>query len=384
MTEFELTQEQEALRATVRGFFTRFDRDYVRECDDAARAPVEAFRAMGELGWLGINTPEEYGGGGGSATDVAVLLEELGHGFLDLGLWAFRVLSHGAHAVTTYGTEKQRQALLPTIAAGETSVCFALTEPDSGSDAASLSTSARRVGEVDFEITGQKVFCSGFKVSDYVLVATRTSREDRPHRGITLFLVPTSSSGLTAEPLRMLGHRPLGTTLLTFDGVRVSDGDRIGDLGRGWPILGDLLEYERLCLSAARTGAAQCVVDDVLAYVKQREQFDRPIGTFQAIAHKLADMQVMVDVSRTMVFRYAHRLTRGTATSRDAASLKLVAGEAYKAVSDLGLQAMGGYGYSMEYDVQRHFRDARLGTIGGGSSEIQRNIIARSMGLDSR
>ena len=383
-TDFDLSPEHQALQSTVRSFFARFDRHYVRDCDEEARAPVEAFAAMGQLGWLGINTPEEYGGGDGTALDVAVLLEELGHGFLDLGLWVFRVLSHGAHALTRHGSEEQRRELLPKIAAGQLSVCFALTEPGSGSDAASLTTAADAVDGGGYAMSGQKVFCSGFKVSDYVLVAARTSREDRPHRGITLFLVPTSSPGLTAQPLRMLGHRPLGTTLLTFDNVQVDDSWRLGEVGAGWPILTELLEYERLCLSAARTGAAQAVVDDVLAYVKEREQFGKPIGSFQAVAHKLADMQVMVDVSRTMVYRYAHRLVQGTATTRDAATLKLVAGESYKKVSDLGLQAMGGYGYSMEYDAQRHFRDARLGTIGGGTSEIQRNIIARTMGLDPR
>jgi acyl-CoA dehydrogenase len=269
---------------------------------------------------------------------------------------------------------------LPEIAAGKLSICFALTEPDSGSDAASLSTAANPAGE-GYELTGQKVFCSGFKVSDYAMVAARTSKTDRKQAGITTFLVPTDTPGLEARPLEMLGHRPLGTTLLTFDHAYVPDTLRIGPLDGGWEILTRMLEYERLCLSAARTGAAQSVVDDTLDYVKQRKQFGKPIGSFQAVAHKLADMQVLVDVSRTQVYRYAHRLAAGTADSRDAATLKLVAGEAYKKVADLGLQAMGGYGYSMEYDAQRHFRDSRLGTIGGGSSEIQRNIIARTMGL---
>ncbi|MGE0216567.1 acyl-CoA dehydrogenase family protein [Mycolicibacterium sp.] len=380
MSQFDQTAEQDALRRSVRSFFTRFDREYVRECDRTPRPPVEAFTAMGDLGWLGINCPEQYGGGGGSATDVAVLLEELGAGFLDLALWVFRVLSHGVHALDGYGTEEQKQRFLPDIAAGRLSVCFALTEPEAGSDAAALTTTARRSGD-GWEISGQKVFCSGFKVSDYVMVATRTSKGDRKQAGITTFFVPTTTPGLEARPLEMLGHRPLGTTLLTFDGAHVPDDLRIGPVDGGWAILTKMLEYERLCLSAARTGAAQSVLDDTLDYVKQRKQFGQPIGNFQAVAHKLADMAVLVEVARTQVYRYAHRLDAGTADTRDAAILKLVAGEAYKKVADLGVQAMGGYGYSMEYDAQRHFRDSRLGTIGGGSSEIQRNIIARTLGL---
>lgn len=379
MSQFDQTTEHDELRQSVRAFFKKFNREYVRECDRTPRPPTEAFEAMGGLGWLGINCPEEYGGGG-TATDVAILLEELGAGFLDLALWVFRVLSHGIHALDEFGTAEQKERLLPEIAAGKLSTCFALTEPESGSDAASLTTWATP-SEDNWELTGQKVFCSGFAVSDYVLVATRTSKKERKQAGITTFLVPTNTPGLEAKPLEMLGHRPLGTTLLTFDRAIAPDDMRVGPVDEGWAILTRMLEYERLCLSAARTGAAQSVVDDTLNYVKQRRQFDRPIGSFQAIAHKLADMQVMVDVARTQVYRYAHRLEAGTADARDAATLKLVAGETYKKVADLGLQAMGGYGYSMEFDAQRHFRDSRLGTIGGGSSEIQRNIIARTMGL---
>lgn len=379
--DLEFTDEQEMFRQSVRELFTReFGRDYVRDCDRDKRPPTEAFQALGELGYLGINIPEAYGGGGAGAVDVAILLEESGRGFLDLALWVFRVVSHGGHAVNAHGTQEQRERYLPRIANGELSVCFALTEPESGSDAAALETAAKPT-DAGYEVTGQKIFCSGFKVSDFVLTATRTSTRERKHQGITNLFIPTGSPGLTATPLETLGHWPLGTTLLHFDQVEVPAGNRIGPQDEGWPLLTDMLEYERLCLSAARTGAAQAALDDTLAYVKQRHQFGQPIGKFQAISHKLADMQVMVDISRMLVYRYAHRLDKGVANTRDAATLKLYAAESYKAVSDLGLQALGGYGYTMEYDLQRHFRESRLGTIGGGTSEIQRNIIARTMGL---
>ena len=379
--DLEFTEEQEMLRKAVRDLFVRtYDRAYVQACDREHRPPTEAFAALGALGYLGINVAPEYGGGGAGAVDVAILLEEVGRGFLDLALWVFRVVSHGGHAIATYGTDDQKAAYLPRIASGDLSVCFSLTEPDSGSDAAALRTAATRTPS-GFSITGQKVYCSGFKVSDVVLVATRTATGSKKHQGITTFLVPTDAPGLTATPIETLGHWPLGTTLLHFDGVAVPASAMIGPLDGGWPLLMDVLEYERLCLSAARTGAAQAALDSTLAYVKERHQFGQPIGSFQAIAHKLADMQVMVDISRMLVYRYAYRLDRGIATTRDAATLKLYAAEAYKAVSDLGLQALGGYGYTMDSDLQRHFRESRLGTIGGGTSEIQRNIIAKTMGL---
>lgn len=379
--DVETTDEQRLLRQSVRELFARrYDRTYVRECDRDHRPPVEAFEELGRLGYLGVSIPTEYGGGGGGVLDAALLLEELGKGFLDLAFWVFRNLGHGAHAIHAYGTDEQRKRLLPRLARGEVSVCFALTEPDSGSDAAAVRTAATRTDD-GYLVTGQKIFCSGFKVSDYVLTVTRTGTGARKHHGITLLLIPTDSPGLTSRPLETLGHWPLGTTQLYFDEVRVPEENRLGPHDDGWPVLMDVLEFERLCLSAARAGAAQSALADALEYAKQRHQFGRPIGAYQAVSHKLAEMQVMVDISRMLVYRFASRLDRGVNTIRDAATLKLYACEAYKAVADMGVQVLGGYGYTMEYDLQRHLRDSRLGTIGAGTSEIQRNIIAKTMGL---
>jgi acyl-CoA dehydrogenase len=371
----------ELLRQAVRGLLSgRFGRDYVRGCDEQKRPPAEAFGELARLGYLGLNVPEAYGGGGSGSVFVAALLEELGYGFLDLAFWVFRNLAHGSHAISSYGTPEQAAAYLPDLARGKISVCFALTEPESGSDAAAVRTLARRT-DGGYVVTGQKVFCSGFRVSDYVLTVTRTSTGPRKHHGLTLLLIPASAAGLSASPLRTLGHWPLGTSLLHFDGVMVPEANRLGAEGQGWPLLMGVLEFERLCLSAARTGAAQAAVDDALGYAKERRQFGVPIGSFQAVSHKLADMQAMVEISRMLVYRYAARLDAGEATVRDTAVLKLYVCEAYKQVADLGMQVLGGYGYSMESDMQRHFRESRLGTIGAGTSEIQRNIIAKTMGL---
>lgn len=374
------TQEQDLFRSTIRDFFGGLGDDYVRRCDAEHVAPFEAFAEMGRLGWLGINTPEEFGGAGGSTVDIAILLEECGRGFLDLALWVFRVLSHGAHAISTFGTPAQKERYLPLIAAGELSPAFALTEPEAGSDAAAISTRAVRDGET-FVVNGQKMYCSGFKVSDHVLTAVRTRQGERKHQGISTLMIPTDAPGLTAAPIETLGNWPLGTTMLYFDDVVVPDDALLGPEDGGWPVLMDVLEYERLCLSAARTGAAQAVLDATVQYVKERHQFGSPIGSFQAVAHKVADMQVLVETSRMHVYRYAHRLDAGMATTADAAMVKLFCSEAYKQVADLGMQCFGGFGYTMECDIQRHYRESRLGTIGGGTSEIQRNIIARTLGL---
>ena len=259
-------------------------------------------------------------------------------------------------------------------------MAFALTEPESGSDAASLKTTARRDGET-FVLRGQKMFTSAMDVSDVVLLAARTDPEAPKHGGISCFLVDCRSPGIEVQRLETLGHRAIATTAVFLEGVRVPVDRLLGPLNGGWSIITGTLELERLCLSAARTGAAAAAFEDALAYAKARHQFGRPIGKFQAVAHKLADMQVMLDVSRTMVYRFAWLMSQGKADRRDAAVLKLYTAEAYKAIADHGMQILGGYGYTMDSDMQRHFRDSRLATIGGGTSEIQRNIIAQALGL---
>jgi acyl-CoA dehydrogenase len=375
------TEEQELFRDTVRRFCEReISREYVRECDRDHRPPTELYRKLGEQGWLGINIPEEYGGSGGGAMEVAILLEALGRAVLDLSFWVFRAVTWGGLTIGTFGTEEQKREILPKVATGELSVCFSLTEPEAGSDAASITLTAVEDGD-DYVLNGQKVFTSGFKVSDLAVVAARTSSEGKKHHGITNFLVDTKSPGLEWHPIETLGHWPLGTAMLYFDDVRVPKANMLGTLHDGWRDLGVGLRYERLCLSAARTGAAKAALADALAYAQERKQFDQPIASFQAVAHRLAEMQVMTEISDMLVYRYASRLDRGAATLRDAAILKLYACEAYKSVADMGLQVLGGYGYTMEYDLQRHFRESRLGVIGAGTSDIQRNIIARTMGI---
>jgi acyl-CoA dehydrogenase len=377
----DFTPEQELFRATVREFCKReITREYVRDCDRDHRPPTELFRMLGAQGWLGINIPEEHGGSGAGATEVAILLEELGKAFLDLSFWVFRSVTWGGLAISRDGTEAQKAELLPKVASGELSVCFSLTEPDAGSDAASISLKAEEDGD-EFVLNGQKVFTSGFKVSDLDLVAARTAAGAKKQHGITNFLVDTRSPGLEWSPIETLGHWPLGTAMLTFTDVRVPRHRVLGAVDEGWANLGVYLRFERLCLSAARTGAAKAALADAVSYATTRKQFDQPISGFQAVAHRLADMQVLTEISETLVYRYAARLDRGVATPRDAAILKLFACEAYKSVADMGLQVLGGYGYTMEYDLQRHFRESRLGVIGAGTSDIQKNIIAKTMGL---
>jgi acyl-CoA dehydrogenase len=380
--DFSFTQDQEELRAHARDLLVATcPPEYVERCDRERQPPREAYEAVGRQGWLGLIVPEEYGGSGGSAIDVAILLEEAGRQYEELAMWMFRTMTYGGYGVVAHGNEEQKQRFLPKVAAGEISVCFGLTEPDSGSDAAALTTKATATDDGHYLIDGQKVFTSGMDVSDYCMLVARTARKEKKQDGITVFMVDTKTPGIEVQKIETLGHHAIGTTQVFYNGAKVPASDLIGERDKGWAVADACLWYERLCLSAARTGAATAVFELALEYAKTRKQFGQAIGKFQAISHKLADMKVMLDVSRMLVYRFAWSMAEGKATRHDASVLKLYTSESYKAVADLALQIHGGYGYCMEYPIQRFFRDSRLATIGAGSSEIQRNIIARSLGL---
>ena len=379
--DFDFTSEQESLREHVRDLLDEVcPPEYAERCDNEGRPPREAYEALARHGWFGIIVPPEYGGTGGSAIDLAIMLEEIGRHFEELGMWVFRTLTYGGYAVTAHGTAEQKASLLPRVARGELSFCFGLTEPQAGSDAASITTRAVRSGE-HFVVNGQKVFTSGMDLSDYCLLIARTSTGEKKQQGITAFLVDTKLPGIEVRKIETLGQRAIKTTQVFYSDVKVPASMVLGEIDKGWQAVDAYLWYERLCLAAARTGAAMAAFDYALEYAKTRQQFGRPIGKFQAISHKLADMKVMLDVSRMLVYRFAWLMQEGQATRHDAAVLKLYTGEAYKNVSDMGLQILGGYGYCMEYPMQRFFRDSRLAVIGAGTSEIQRNIIARGLGL---
>jgi len=379
--DFSFTPEQETLRTHLQELLRRIcPPEYAERCDREARPPREAYEALAKHGWFGLVLPAEFGGSGASPVELAILLEETGRHSEELGMWVFRTLTYGGYAVMRDGTPEQKKSLLPKVARGELSFCLGLTEPQSGSDAAALTTRATR-SDGGYVISGQKVFTSGMDISDYCLLVTRTSSGEKKQQGITNFLVDTRLPGIAVRRIETLGQRAIGTTQVFYNDVKVPASAVLGQVDRGWDAVDAYLWYERLCLSAARTGAASAAFEYALEYAKNRVQFGQPIGKFQAISHKLADMKVMLDISRMLVYRYAWLMSQGKATRHDAAVVKLYTGESYKSVSDLGLQILGGYGYCMEYPMQRFFRDSRLAVIGAGTSEIQRNIIAHGLGL---
>jgi len=379
--DFSFSAEQDELRRHICELLDAVcPPEYAERCDNEARPPREAYGELAKHGWFGLCIPQEYGGSGATPIELAILLEEAGRHFEELAMWLFRTLTYGGYAVVLHGTKAQKETMLPKVLRGELSFCLGLTEPHSGSDAAALATRAVRTND-SYVISGQKVFTSGMDISDYCLLVTRTATMARQQQGITNFLVDTRLPGIEIRKIPTLGQRAIGTTQVFYSDVKVPASAVLGEVDKGWDAVDAYLWYERLCLSAARTGAATAAFDYALEYAKSRNQFGRPIGKFQAISHKLADMKAMLDIARVLVYRFAWLLGQGKATRHDAAVLKLHTGETYKAVADMGLQILGGYGYCMEYPMQRFFRDSRLAVIGGGTSEIQRNIIARGLGL---
>ena len=378
---FGNTPEQEAMIDHVRTLLDDVcSMAYAAKCDETHTPPREAFNALAKNGWLGLIAPEEYGGAGGSATDLALLLEETGHHFEELGLWLFRSFTYGCYAVLQHGTEEQKQRIVPGAAQGKLSFAFALSEPDSGSDAAALRTRAVVDGD-HFIVNGRKQWTSGMDIADYALVALRTNDLGKKQLGISTLMIDTQLPGIEVRKIATLGQHAIGTTEVTFTDVRVHKTALLGQIDQGWAVCEDTLRYERLCLSAVRIGAARRAFEFALDYAKTRHQFGKPIGSFQVTQHKFADMKVMLDTAFTMVRRYAWLMENGQAQRADTAVIKYYVGESYKTISDMCLQILGGYGYSMEYPMQRFFRDSRLATIGGGTSEIQKNIIAATLGL---
>ena len=379
--DFAFNERQELMRRTLH---ERLDRvcppEYAMDCDRKGEAPIDAYKALADDGWIGVSAPEEYGGMGGDAVDLALVLETTGTRYLDLATMIFRNVCYGVDALLMSGTDAQKKEFIPAAIKGEKFFAFSLTEPDAGSDAAAIITRADREGD-RFRLTGTKNFTSGMPTATHVLVAARTDNSGEKHEGITNFILPADAEGVSWSKLDLLGHRAMGTCVTHYNAVEASGADVLGAVGEGWKGLMAYITTERLCLSAARTGAAAAALELALEHAKERRQFGRPISKFQAVSHMLTEMHVLVDTARLQVYRFAWLVSQGKAGRIEAATLKLFAGEAYKKVADLGVQVMGGYGYSGEYAMERHYRDARLATIGAGTSEVQRNIIAKALGL---
>ena len=376
---FELTEEQRLWRDTVHDFVSREVKPMAREVDEKAEFNWKAVRKMGPLGLLGLVIPEEYGGAGVDAISAAIAIEELGWG---CGSTALAIAAHnglGTAPIALFGSETQKQQYLPLAASGKSKLAaLALTEPGAGSDLQGIQTRARRQG-TEWEISGSKAWCTNASIADYIIVLARTD-PDGGSRSLSMFIVPTNTPGLHIAPAeKKMGLKGSPTHMLTLEGLRVPAANLLGPEGHGLRQTLAALDGGRVSIGALAVGLAQSAYEAALTYAKERQAFGKPIAEHQAIQWMLADAASEIQSARLMVYYAAWQKQLGRPYSREAAMAKLIATEMAERVCRNAIQVHGGYGYSREYPVELTYRDARLMTIGEGTSEIQRMVIARSL-----
>jgi alkylation response protein AidB-like acyl-CoA dehydrogenase len=381
MTIQALTDEQRAFVEAMRDFAqrecgTREQRDVLT---DHGREPhnQELYQRIADLGWLGAAIPEAYGGSGGGAIDLCLLCEESTRGQIPMGFFGVSMITAGA--TERFGTEAQKQEILGGIVRGRVEA-IAMSEPEAGSDVGNLQCRAQR-SNGGYVINGQKTWITGAHAADHVLLVCRTTRTDDKHQGLSMISVPADADGIEVRGIDTMGGREVNDIFFTDCHV---DADRLlGRQDEGWRQLMAGLNHERLIIAAQALGMAQRAFDDVLAYVKERRQFGRPIGSFQALKHRLADLATDIEAARLLVYDTAARVDAqpGATFPREASMAKLKATEMAKRATLEAMQMMGGYGYAVEYDMERQVRTAVVTTIYGGTSEIQREIIGKTLGL---
>ena len=376
-----LSDEQAAFAAAIRDFAARTcgtPEQRRRLTDDHAELhSAEVYAQLAELGWLGVGLDEAYGGAGGGMVEACVFLEESARGLLPINAYLTTLIV--ARTVQRFGSAAQRAEVLGRVAAGAVQ-SIAMTEPEAGSDVAALRTTAVRSG-AGFVLNGEKVFCSNAHLCSHVLVVCRTARGERKHDGLSMLFVPAGAPGLDVRRIDTLGGRE--TSAVAFDDVEVGEDAVVGEVDRGWTQLMAGLDGERLIIAASILGLGERAFDDALAYVGQRRQFGRPIGAFQVIQHRLADLATDLAAARLLTYAVARQVDAdpAVARTRESSMAKLLVTETARRTALAGMQMLGGYGYASEYDMERHVRQALVATIYGGTSEIQRSIIARSYGL---
>jgi alkylation response protein AidB-like acyl-CoA dehydrogenase len=374
----ELPESHRALQASLRAFCEERVKPYARSWDQAERLPLETVRALGELGVLGMQIPEEYGGAGLDTLAVAVAVEEIAR--YD-GSLALTVASHnglGTGHLRVFGNLDQKRRYLPQLATGEFLGAWALTEPSSGSDAAGMKTTAvkQRDGWV---LNGTKMFITQGSLAQVFVVLALTSPEKR-QKGISAFLVEKGTPGFTQRPIHgKLGMRASDTAELIFENVVVPEGHLVGEQGMGFVNTLQILDKGRITIGALAVGLHRGALEESVLYARDRQAFGQPIAAFEGVRWMLADMQTELEAARLLVHRAAMLADSGRSYTRDASVAKLFASEAANRACNRAVQIHGGYGYTREFPVERYLRDAKLCEIGEGTSEVQRTIIAREL-----
>jgi len=383
--DFELSIEHRMIQESLRDFLKKeCPLDKIRESDEKDEYPIDVFNKMKPLGLFGLTIPEEYGGTGIDIFGAILVIEEVSKVWPVLGWLYVYSAFYGGVNVGRNGSENQKKQFLPKIATGDILFSYGLTEPNVGSDTAAIETTATKHKD-NFKLNGTKIFISGVDVNDYMLTLARTDSYVPKHKGLTMFIVDTKKKGIDVTKMKKLGYKGSSLCEVAFDEVEVSSEDILGGpscINRGWAELLATLDVEHLEIAACSVGLAQGAFDETIKYAKQRQQFGKPIGHFQTIQHKLVEMATGIQTARLLLYHAAWLLEKSKPCSIECSMAKYYASEVAKSISLQGMQIFGGYGYTMEYDIQRFVRDSLVLSIGGGTTEIQKNNIAGRLGLN--
>ncbi len=381
--EFALTENQEMIRETFRKFAEKeLTREYVRWLDENCDFPPDDLRhKLADLGYFGIGVPEEYGGIGGGTVEMAIATEELATAGVAVAIGMGIVFIGGTRPLTEFGSEEQKTRYLPEIVSGEKKWSFALTEPAGGTDIlGAIAATARREGD-EYVLNGSKIFISGAHVADYILTVVITDKDTERKNGLSVFIVDAKSKGVTVSLIPKLGIHACGTCEVHYEDVRVPAENLVGVENKGWYQLLGTLNPERIATSTLSLGIANAAFRDALEYSKERKAFGKPIGQFQILQNYLADIAIEIENARNLIYKCAWLCDSGRRYDVEATMAKIVACRASEKAALWGMEILGGYGYTMEYDMQRHFRDYKQMMFSPISDEMSKNYIAQSFGL---
>jgi acyl-CoA dehydrogenase len=376
--DFDLTEDQATIRRAVAELAGKFDEQYWMDHDADHEFPTEFYNAFAEGGWLGITTPEEYGGHGFGITEASILLEEVAASGAGMnGASSMHLSIFGMHPVIVHGSEEMKRETLPRIVNGDLHVCFGVTEPGAGLDTTRITTFARRDGS-DYVVNGRKVWISKAMESEKVLLLTRTAKfEDSPKKteGLTLFLTDIDRDHVDIRPIKKMGRNAVTSNELFIDDLRIPEEHRIGEEGQGFKYILDGLNPERMLVASEALGIGRAAVRRAVRYANEREVFGRPIGMNQGIQFPLADSLARLDAAELMLRKATWLYDNGLPCAREANMAKYLCADAGFNAADRALQTHGGMGYSEEYHVARYFREARLTRIAPISQEMILNYL---------
>lgn len=378
---FGFTAEQEMLRDSARAFVRGMcPPETAKRWDEESHYPPELFAGMAALDWFALPFAVEHGGAGAGATEMTIIAEELGRSSFDVSMCYIASLIAGL-SVYRWANDTQRDALVPDTMAGRLRFAVSISEPDAGSDVSAIRTFAEDQGD-HFVVNGEKMWCTGAGLPGTQLAMyVRTDRDLPAREGISMLLVDPTLGGVEVRRIPTLARHILGTNSVTLTDVVVPKTALVGPQNGGWRVLLSSLELERVLLSGGYVGAAQATVEEALTYGKERRAFGRAVADFQSLAHALADLQTEVDAARLLAYRAAWMLDQGQPCAAEGSMAKLFGSETYVKAARWGMQIWGGYGFSTESIMSFRYRESIVATISGGTSQIQRNGIARSMGL---